>query len=260
MTSPQLKTADLEKKWPGGFHLGPLNLEFRGGETVGILGKNGAGKSTLFEIISGNADKTSGQVFAAGKPVARDQPEIKRVVGYMPQNLRLPRWVTPIDILHYAALLHEIPNPAEMVQRSAAWWDIMDWMDRPLAACSHGMQKRVALALAMQHNPPCVILDEPFETLDIVHVKALEAEIERRRNAGLLTILSTHMAPYAARLCTSVLILERGQMTQLDHWSTSSTLERVELIEAAFTRITRDSLKTPLHGDDPRKNEKNSDR
>jgi ABC-type uncharacterized transport system ATPase subunit len=105
----------------------------------------------------------------------------------------------------------------------------------------------------MLHNPPCVILDEPFETLDIVHVKALEAEIERRRSTGLLTILSTHMAPYAARLCTSVLVLENGKMTPLDNWKTSSTLERVEQIESAFTRMTAETMRTPLH-DQPRVN------
>ncbi len=242
-----LRLAGLTKRYPSGFTLGPLDLAVNSGETVAILGKNGAGKSTLFEILTGNADASSGSVHVGPHRMAMDRPETKRLVGYMPQNPRLPKWVTPRDILTYAAGLHGISDPSRLLEHVTTYWDCRSYIDRPLAACSHGMAKRVALALATLHNPPVVVLDEPFETLDIVHVKALEAEIIRRERAGLISILSTHQAPYAARVSSRVLLIEEGRMRPLDNWTGASTMERVNLIEDAFAAMTSDMAHLELH-------------
>jgi len=242
-----LRLEGLTKRYPGGFALGPLDLELIPGETVAFLGKNGAGKSTLFEILTGNSDATAGSVHIGTHRMGMDRPDTKRLMGYMPQNPRLPKWVTPRDILTYAARLHDLHEIGERLVHVSRYWDCETYMDRPLAACSHGMAKRVALALATLHNPPVVVLDEPFETLDIVHVKALEAEIVRRERSGLVTIISTHQAPYAARVSTRVLLIEDGRMQPLANWTGASTMERVNLIEDAFAAMTAGTSGRALH-------------
>lgn len=96
------------------------------------------------------------------------------------------------------------------------------------------MQKRVALALATIHNPKLLILDEPFSGLDLFHIKALHDVIESRRAQGLITILSTHIAPYAARLCNKVLLLKHGKLHCLEQWSDKNALDRISAIEKFF--------------------------
>ena len=103
-----------------------------------------------------------------------------------------------------------------------------------MAACSHGMQKRIGLGLATIHEPKVLILDEPFSGLDLFHIKALNDTIASRAAAGLITILSTHIAPYTAALCQEVYVVDRGTVAPLIPWSDAAPPARVEIIERSF--------------------------
>jgi ABC-type multidrug transport system ATPase subunit len=231
---PLLLAEKLEKTYEEGFKLGPVDLALPAGATVAFLGKNGSGKSTLFELLTGNLDPTAGGVRLDGKALRPDTPELKRLLGYLPQNHALPRWVTGREILTYAARLYELPSPARRVADAEAYWDCASYAKAPLATLSYGMGKRVALALATLHDPPCLILDEPFSGLDLFHIKALDAKIAARAAAGRLTILSTHVAPYTAGLCDQVCIIEAGRVRTLEGWQGTDYLQRIAMIERAF--------------------------
>jgi ABC-type multidrug transport system ATPase subunit len=232
--APLLLAEKLGKTYEESFTLGPVDLALPAGATVAFLGKNGSGKSTLFELLTGNLDATAGSVRLGGKPLRPDTPELKRQLGYLPQNHGLPRWVTGREILSYAARLYELPRPSERVAEAEAYWDCASYANAPLATLSYGMGKRVALALATLHDPVCLILDEPFSGLDLFHIKALDAKIAARAAAGRLTILSTHVAPYTAGLCDRVYIIEAGQVRTLDGWQGTDYLQRIDMIERAF--------------------------
>jgi ABC-2 type transport system ATP-binding protein len=234
MTVEILGVKNLEKSYLPSFKLGPLNFSVEAHETVALMGKNGSGKSTLFQILTGNADATSGQVTLLGKKMLPEAYELKRSLGYLPQNFHLPRWVTPLELLTYAAKLFNLPDAKKSIQDTLAYWDSGYFMNKPLAACSYGMQKRVALALATIHEPKLLILDEPFSGLDLFHIRALMATIERRNSQNLATILSTHVAPYAAKLCQRTILLKDGNLEQLAHWQDRSYLEKIEAIESYF--------------------------
>lgn len=229
-----LRTESLTKSYGDAFKLGPVDLTVKAGETLALLGKNGAGKTTLFQMLTGNLDASAGQVFLADKRLTPDTPAVKRDVGYLPQNPVLPRWVTGREILLYAAKLYALPDAKKHVEAREAYWDCADYKDKPLAALSYGMQKRLGLALATLRDPPLVVLDEPFSGLDLFHIKALDDAIEARAKQGLATIVSTHDAANAAKLCHRALIVDAGTIHALTGWESAGFVERISLIENAF--------------------------
>jgi len=229
-----LELKDLVKRRDEAFTLGPVNISLAAGQTAALFGRNGAGKSTLFQLTTGNLDATSGEVWFLGQRLVPEAFALKRRIGYLPQHLTLPRWVTGSEILAYAATLYEFQDRKTAVQEALAYWDCLSYKDTPLASLSHGMQKRVGLALATLHRPPCLILDEPFSGLDIYHIRALEDHIEERHRSGLITILSTHTVSHAAKLCSTAFVLKAGVLTPMDAWPSLDFMGRVEAVEKTF--------------------------
>ncbi len=216
-----------------GFQLGALSFQVDAGETIALLGKNGAGKTTLFQILTGNLDASDGEVRIANDKLTPDRPDVKRRLGYLPQNPVLPRWVTGRELLRYAAALYGLADK-DRVETALRYWDADSYANKPIATLSYGMQKRLGLALACFHDPEVLILDEPFSGLDLYHIKALDDEILRRGKDKRATVVSTHVASFAARLCSRALILDAGKMNELDGYVAAPLLGRIESIEAAF--------------------------
>lgn len=229
-----LEIKNLTKSFGESWSLGPVNLDVPGGEVCAFLGKNGAGKSTLFQIITGNMDASTGEIRLGGERLTPDGFKLKQKIGYLPQNPVLPRWASGEEILLYAAGLYEISNRSTFINNLMDYWDCSYYRKKPLAALSHGMQKRVGLALASMHEPDLLILDEPYSGLDLFHIRALDELIFKRKKASKTTILSTHIAPYTAKLCDQVFIIEGGQVSQLDQWRTQNFLDRIDAIESRF--------------------------
>ena len=229
---------ELEKTFQKGFKLHPINSTFMGGQVIGFLGKNGAGKSTLFQLISGNYESTSGSVYIAKEKLTPENFNLKRKFGYLPQNPCLPEWISGKEILNYAAALHQLSPLEKVVEASLSYWDCNDFQDKPLATCSHGMQKRIGLALATIHDPDYLILDEPFSGLDLFHIENLDKLIKKRQKQKTLTILSTHITPYLAKLCDNVFILINGKSKNITEWKTLDYNNRIIKIKELFFNQT----------------------
>lgn len=229
-----LEIKNLTKSFGESWTLGPVNISLERGEVCALLGKNGAGKSTLFQITTGNMDAGSGEIRLNGEKLTPDTFRLKQKIGYLPQNPVLPRWASGEEILLYAAGLYEIPARKTFVDELMNYWDCAFYRKKPLAALSHGMQKRVGLALSSMHDPELLILDEPYSGLDLFHIRALDDLIERRRKSGKTTLMSTHIAPYTAKLCDRVFIIEAGQLSQLPEWENQTFTARIDAIEARF--------------------------
>lgn len=227
-----LKLQELTKKHDSGFTLGPLTMDLPTGSTLAVFGRNGAGKSTLFSLITGNADRSSGHAFWCEHKISPEAVDIKRRMGYLPQESDLPAWVTPREIIQWSAKLHNLPESS--VDKALATWDATSWAQRPLSACSHGMQKRIGLALATMHDPDLLILDEAFNALDILHTRTLENMIRDRRDRKLTTIISTHTPLLAASICDLAWIMDAGKIQVLNEWPTASLEARAKLVEQRF--------------------------
>jgi ABC-type multidrug transport system ATPase subunit len=203
------------------------------GDNLSLFGKNGSGKSTLFQMITGHLRQDSGEIILFGEKLRMDSFQLKRRMGYLPQNLDLPRWVSGFDLITYNMKLHEMNPIAERRQQILEYWDCQSFAYKPLAACSYGMQKRIALALASMHEPELLILDEPFSGLDLFHIRALENLLEQRRG-HLLTVVSTHVAAYAAKLSNRAATIHSGQVRELSEWPNADFMTRIKLMEEQF--------------------------
>jgi ABC-type multidrug transport system ATPase subunit len=212
------------------FRLGPLDLKMEEGDSLALFGKNGAGKSTLFHLITGHLRPDEGRIEVFGETMKVDAFTLKRRMGYLPQNLDLPRWVSGFDIITYAMKLHGMQPLAATRDRILEYWDCTSFAYKPLAACSYGMQKRIALALASLHNPDLLILDEPFSGLDLFHIRALEILLEERRGRKL-TIVSTHVAAHTAKLSNKAATMHDGQIAELQRWPDADFMTRIALME-----------------------------
>jgi ABC-type multidrug transport system ATPase subunit len=159
---------------------------------------------------------------------------MKRKIGYLPQHLQLPRWVTGKEILNYCASLYQLDNPKSKIADMIDTWDCSSYINRPLSTCSHGMQKRIGLSIATIHSPDLLILDEPFSGLDLYHMKSLENLIISRKEHHKATILSTHINSFVAKLCQHVFVLKNGNVKVLEKWKHNSIADKISMIENEF--------------------------
>lgn len=222
---------ELRKEFIGAFTLGPLNFSIKKGETIAILGHNGAGKTTLFQLLTGNIYPSEGSILFQSQKLTPDNSQIKKNIGYLPQALNFPKWVNGNDLLDYFTALLQMKNRRQAILEQFDRWDCQSFKYKPLAACSHGMQKRIGLAISSIHNPSLLILDEPFSGLDLYHIRNLTKLIKDRQISQQATLLSTHIIPYAADLCQRAFIIQKGKLQAVQNWHNLSYTERINAIE-----------------------------
>lgn len=211
-------------EFPGGYRLGPLELQLSSGQTYGLVGKNGAGKSTFFEIVTGNLDY-HGQLSWGGKKVHPEAAELKKSIGYLPQRHKLPLWAAPFDIVRYVRGLQGLEAGKETIMELLSYWGCDQYAKKPLVTLSHGMRKRVSLTLAGMHKPQLMVLDEPFSGLDLLYITKLQDLIAARRADGLTTIFSTHVIPFLSELCDQLLLLVDGKLDSYPSWKSKTDQE-----------------------------------
>lgn len=229
-----IETHKLTRAWPTGFTLGPIDFIAKRGETIAVFGKNGAGKSTFFQMISGTIDRSHGDAKILGSKINPDATDLRKKIGYLPQESSLPLWTTADEILNYAAKLLGLSDPCGKVEQELTKWDALTWRHRPICKASHGMQRRIGLAVAMIHDPEVLILDEPFNALDIVNARTLEQSIHDRSSRGKTTLVSIHSPLLAADLCPRAVMIDQGKFSELTEWSNLNLKDRASLIERNF--------------------------
>lgn len=206
-----IEVRDLRKSYGEFEAVRGVSFDAGPGGVVGILGPNGAGKTTILRVLSGYHGPTSGSVRVAGIDAAEDPRELKRRVGYLPENAPLYPDLTAEEHLAFAAEARGLRGAAqfravrEAAERAGAW----EARAVPAERLSKGWRQRVGLALALLGDPPVLILDEPTAGLDpnqIRQTRGLIRDLGRDRTV----LLSTHILGEAEALCSEILVLFRG--------------------------------------------------
>ncbi|MDC0936815.1 ABC transporter ATP-binding protein [Pirellulales bacterium] len=191
-----------------------LTLKIEAGEMFGFIGPNGAGKSTTIRFLATLLRATRGEASVNGHSVTQDPIGVRQSVGYMPDNFGVYDGMKVWEFLDFFAVAYQVPR----TRRKQVLSDVLELLDLThkrdnfVNGLSRGMKQRLCLAKTLVHDPPVLILDEPASGLDPrarLEVKALLKEL---RMMGKTILISSHILTELADCCTSIGIIERGQL------------------------------------------------
>lgn len=211
-----ISVQDLVKYYGNFKALDNVTFEAKEGEILGLLGPNGAGKTTTMRILTTYLPPSSGKASVAGFDVIKNSMEVRRSIGYMPENPPLYVDMKTNDFLKFVGKLKglnakNLPERLEYVRKVC---EIEEVWDNYISQLSKGFRQRVGLASALIANPPVLILDEPTIGLDPKQIRYVRESIKKL--GGEHTILfSTHILPEAEMICDRVVIMDKGKVIDI---------------------------------------------
>jgi ABC-2 type transport system ATP-binding protein len=212
-----IEVENLTKRYPGRVAVANVSFSVQRGEIVGLLGPNGAGKSTIMRVLSCFMPASSGSVRVAGYDVFYQADEVRRRIGYMPENNPLHRDMRVREYLKFRGALKGLSRSRarDRIDTVMQQCGLTDVSKRIIGHLSKGYQQRVGLADALVHAPELIILDEPTIGLDPNQIRSVRQLIKEL--AGHHTVLiSTHILPEVEMTCHRVLILHQGRILAHD--------------------------------------------
>jgi ABC-2 type transport system ATP-binding protein len=235
---------DVKKSYGSFQALKGVTLEVRPGEVFGLLGPNGAGKTTLIRIALDIIRADSGTVTLFGRPLERE--DLDRV-SYLPEERGLYRRQRVIEVLTYFAELKGLSR-RDARDRAMHWLDkvgLAEHARERIDRLSKGMSQKVQIASTLMTEPELCVLDEPFSGLDPVNVQLVKDLMVERREAGLATILSTHLMNQVEALCDRVAMIDRGELVV---YGDTQEVRRIHSHPEARVRLASGSLPKDLPG------------
>ncbi|NUN66201.1 ABC transporter ATP-binding protein [Pseudanabaena biceps] len=217
-TEPIVRTHRLTKQFDNHIAVNHLDLQIDRGEIYGLIGPNGAGKTTLIRMLAAAEEPTAGEIYIDGVRFSRGQnhPEIKRQLGYLPDDFPLYDDLTVWDYLDYFARLYFLRDP----QRSQRLREVIELVEleqkqnEAIATLSRGMRQRLSLARSIIHNPTLLLLDEPVSGLDPIARVNVRNIIKTLQQQGMTILISSHILSDLAEICTSIGIMELGSLVE----------------------------------------------
>jgi ABC-2 type transport system ATP-binding protein len=209
-----LSISNLVKKFGSTTAVDGVNLEVRQGSFYGIVGPNGAGKTTTLSMVTGLLRPDAGTITVNGLDVWADPAEAKKIIGVLPDRLRLFDRLTGRQLLYYSGTLRGLDNTSvrERTDDLAVAFGLEDALGRLVTDYSAGMTKKIALAAAMIHSPRILVLDEPFESVDPVSAANVTEILQKYVATGGTVVLSSHSMEMIQRVCDGVAIIVQGEV------------------------------------------------
>ena len=205
-----LELRGVTKTYDGHQALAPLDLSVATGRACGLLGPNGAGKTTTIRMITGILLPDAGTVSVFGE---RLHPDLRRRIGYLPEEHGLYPKMIVREHLDFLAGLHRVPPPRRKAAVSE-WLERLQlgsWANRKVEELSKGMQQKIQFIATVMHDPDLLILDEPFSGLDPVNTQLLKEIVLDFVKRGKTVILSTHRMEQVERICDDICLINQGR-------------------------------------------------
>ena len=204
-----LKLLHLTKKYGQQFALNDVSFTLKQGEIVGLLGPNGAGKSTLFKLITAYLPATSGEILVNNLKASKQPLEVKKIIGYLPENNPLYPEMYVREYLGFIANLHKVSKTT--IDKVIAQVGLEGEAPKKISQLSKGYKQRVGLASALIHNPSVLLLDEPTTGLDpnqIIEIRNLIKQIGQTKTV----LFSSHILQEVEAICQRVLLINNGKL------------------------------------------------
>jgi ABC-2 type transport system ATP-binding protein len=218
-----------------------LCLDVPRGQIFGFLGPNGAGKTTTIRMVTGILQPTQGKITIDGVDLAERPRWAKEKIGYVPDQPFLYERLSAREFIEFQAQLHLlrpedfVPNMMELAER----FSMKSWLDERIESYSQGMRQKTAMAAALVHNPPLIILDEPLIGLDPRSARIFKDTLLEKAASGTTVFFSTHILPIAQDLCHRLAIISGGKLVAEGTYAELSNAQDPNL-EAVFLRITEE--------------------
>lgn len=236
---PVIQIQNLYKSYGSTPILKGINLSVSAGQVVGYIGPNGAGKSTTIKILIGMLPDYAGEATVLGMDVKNQALDIKRRIGYVPENAALYDTLTPREYLQFIGQLYDLD--ATHIERKALdllrLFQLSDHTDARMTTFSKGMRQKVLLISGLLHNPDVVFLDEPLSGLDANAVVLVKEIIRQLANNGKTIFYSSHLMDVVEKISDRIVIINQGQIiadgtfAELQH-------QRPESLEQLFAELT----------------------
>lgn len=208
---------DLVKAYGSRVAVDRVSFEVQAGEILGFLGPNGAGKTTTMRVLTCFLPATSGSAKIAGFDIFEDSLEVRKHIGYLPENVPLYTDMTVEGYLGYMGKLRNVPK-LTLAQRIGDVMDACGLTPRRsdlIGKLSRGYRQRTGLAQALIHDPEVLILDEPTASLDPVQIREVREYVKSLKGNHTI-VLSTHILPEVELVCDRVLMINRGRIVADD--------------------------------------------
>ena len=207
-----IQTQNLRKVFKNKVAVGNLSLSVRRGEIFGFLGPNGAGKSTSIKMLLGLVKPSGGKAFVLGAPSGN--VEIRRKIGFLPEDFRFYQWLTAAELLVLHGRLSGV-SADTLRERVPAYIDLVGLTphrDKRLQAFSKGMLQRIGLAQALIHEPELIFLDEPTSGLDPMGRRLVRDIVRAQRERGATVFLNSHILSEIEITCDEVVFIRDGEV------------------------------------------------
>jgi ABC-2 type transport system ATP-binding protein len=212
-----IEIRNLTKAFNGQKVLDDLGLEVEAGEVFGLLGPNGAGKTTTIRTLLTLLKPTSGHIKVFGYDVVTQPRQVRQILGYVPQEKAVDRFLTAREHLLLVADLYHLPRPEanQRIDKVLALVDLFEKADELVTTYSGGMKKKLDIACGLIPNPKVLILDEPTLGLDVESRIRIWDYIRKLKSERLTIFMTTNYLDEADELCDRIAILDRGRVVAL---------------------------------------------
>lgn len=217
MNDIAISTTGLSKSYGDKRALIGLDLEVAAGEVFGLLGHNGAGKTTTVNLLTTLLQPTGGQMAIGGLDGRSNPDGVRRIIGYLPENVQFYDNLTTLENLRYFGRLSGLNKPDARIRQVLEYLDFAGHEDERVGTFSKGMRQRVGIAQAILHEPQVLFLDEPTSGLDPQGVRRLrEIIVGLNRDLGMTIFMNTHLLSEVTKTCTSIGVLTAGELRYHD--------------------------------------------
>lgn len=211
MKNSMVEVKDFRKTYGEYLAVDKISFDVRQGEIFGLLGPNGAGKTSTLECLEGLRAPTNGTLRVAGINPAVESGKLRNVIGVQLQSAGLPESITPDEAMKFFCAYHNVSPRFDLLDRMG----LNEKRSAQFFELSTGQQRRLALALAVAHNPQVIFLDEPTAGLDVATRVELHGMMHELQSAGATIILATHDMAEAEEMSDRVAILLKGKIVSI---------------------------------------------
>ena len=209
-----IHVSHLTKKYGQKTAVDDISFEVQQGEIVGYLGPNGAGKSTTLKMLVGLLQPTSGEISVAGYSAETELLDLKRHIGYVPEEAQLYEHLTLVEHLQLIGRLYHLEERliSQKITELAQVFDMASQANQRISSFSQGMRQKCIIMSALLHNPDVLFLDEPFTNLDVGTVTFMKTLLQRLADLGKTILYCTHILEVAETLCPRIMIIDSGKL------------------------------------------------